>query len=355
MKWLVGLFLIVGLYFVALENLVYVNSSIHKNSSLWADVSLKKNAQLKQLLQNLQTGTAGPWLGETAPVLMWHEKERYFASEPLELLEHAELWYREIPYLFPFLSTEEIKMETVDLGRESKVLYKSQSPAQLVSRLYERQGLQKGLAGFELRYDPDRKLERPAPLLWRFSFSSVFASIQKDDPNHLYVPIEFWYHVANNFTGVFFGNHAGDWESFIIIFEVRQENSGLLIKPRYYYTSAHHGGSWHCAKDMTFENGRPLLYSALGTHATFTRPGTHWIGLYPDETGSSKPWETWKFLRPFVKEPYYGFSGSWGHTFLSHSMSGPIMPGPEFKYIPGTSEERDRTDWKEMISRCGEN
>ncbi|KAF5384561.1 hypothetical protein D9757_006429 [Collybiopsis confluens] len=69
--------------------------------------------------------------------------------------------------------------------------------------------------------------------------------------------------------GMHFGNHIGDWEHNMIRF-----NDG---KPIGMYYSQHSDGQafvWDDSK-LSKENGRPIVYSALGSHANYASPGNH--------------------------------------------------------------------------------
>ncbi|KAK1450195.1 hypothetical protein CMEL01_07531 [Colletotrichum melonis] len=67
--------------------------------------------------------------------------------------------------------------------------------------------------------------------------------------------------------GMHFGDHVGDWEHNMIRF-----HDG---KPTGIYYSQHSSGSaykWD-DKDLSVEDGRPIVYSAWGSHANWASPG----------------------------------------------------------------------------------
>ncbi|KAF4777727.1 hypothetical protein HER10_EVM0006482 [Colletotrichum scovillei] len=69
--------------------------------------------------------------------------------------------------------------------------------------------------------------------------------------------------------GMHFGDHVGDWEHNMIRF-----HDG---KPTGIYYSQHSSGSAYKWDDkaLSVENGRPIVYSAWGSHANWASPGDH--------------------------------------------------------------------------------
>ncbi|MCP4746635.1 MAG: Vps62-related protein [Desulfobacteraceae bacterium] len=64
-----------------------------------------------------------------------------------------------------------------------------------------------------------------------------------------------------------YGNHVGDWESVTVRF------SGDT--PIYAYLSAHGDRPQYNWSDLEFDGDRPVVYSALGSHAIYKEAGTH--------------------------------------------------------------------------------
>lgn len=83
----------------------------------------------------------------------------------------------------------------------------------------------------------------------------------------------FWfffysYNLGQTVLGVRFGNHVGDWEHCMVRFE-----NGV---PRGMYFSEHEGGqayAWEAVEKSS--DGRPIIYSAVGSHAMYPLPGPH--------------------------------------------------------------------------------
>ena len=83
----------------------------------------------------------------------------------------------------------------------------------------------------------------------------------------------FWfffysYNLGQTVLGVRFGNHVGDWEHCMVRFQ-----DGV---PRGIYFSEHEGGqayAWQAVEKSS--DGRPIIYSAVGSHAMYPMPSDH--------------------------------------------------------------------------------
>ncbi|CAD6499840.1 BgTH12-03946 [Blumeria graminis f. sp. triticale] len=105
----------------------------------------------------------------------------------------------------------------------------------------------------------------------------------------------FWfYFYSYNFgTTVFnirFGNHIGDWEHSLIRFQ-----DGV---PKAVFFSAHSGGlayAWKAVEKAKGREKRPILYSAVGSHAMYPTAGRHPyilpFGLLADLTDRGPLWD----------------------------------------------------------------
>ncbi|KAK4185265.1 hypothetical protein QBC35DRAFT_504119 [Podospora australis] len=88
----------------------------------------------------------------------------------------------------------------------------------------------------------------------------------------------FWfffysYNLGQTVLKIRFGNHVGDWEHCMIRFQ-----DGI---PRAMFLSEHAGGkayTWHAMEKREQKDGkppRPVIYSAVGSHAMYADPGLH--------------------------------------------------------------------------------
>ena len=357
MKIILGACLILALAFSVSHHFIFTDSRIFKNDKIWSEITASKSSELQTLANSLDQGEPQVWMADNAPILWWHPKEKYKATDPQELLPTIEIWYREVSKIFPFIDKEFVNLGPFKPEDLKTLHHQGYSPSDDITRLFENGGVNEGLSGFELRYDTEKIMNKPSPLLWRLSHHPMFKNIQSSDPNELIIPIEFWYHFNFNDTGILIGNHDGDWESVLFVFKVSVKGNETKAAPIYIVTSAHGGSTWHCTKDVGRTDGRFDLYSAVGTHATYTDIGNHWRFLvYPDQSARGEPWDTWKVMRPIVKENFYGYSGSWGRTSFVHFQNAPLPPGPHFKYLPADDNlERSIRSFQKTESECREN
>ncbi|TVY62275.1 putative vacuolar protein sorting-associated protein TDA6 [Lachnellula suecica] len=107
----------------------------------------------------------------------------------------------------------------------------------------------------------------------------------------------FWfyfysYNLGTTVLNIRFGNHIGDWEHSLIRFK-----DGV---PKAVFFSAHSGGlaySYNAVEKSKRKatRGRPVLYSAIGSHAMYATPGKHPyvlpFGLLADVTDRGPLWD----------------------------------------------------------------
>ena len=82
----------------------------------------------------------------------------------------------------------------------------------------------------------------------------------------------FWfffysYNLGQTVLGIRFGNHIGDWEHCMVRFE-----NGV---PRGIFFSEHEGGQAYAWDAVEKRGERPVIYSAVGSHAMYPTPGEH--------------------------------------------------------------------------------
>ncbi|KAK3709670.1 Vacuolar protein sorting-associated protein 62 [Vermiconidia calcicola] len=180
---------------------------------------------------------------------------------------------------------------------------------------------------------------------------------------------------AQKVVNIQFGNHIGDWEHTLIRFR-----NG---KPQYISLSEHHFGAayaWDAIeKYLPSDDGamvgswsnetvtklakRPVVYSALGSHAMYATPGHHpyilpWDLLH-DDTDRGPLWDPTlnlhsysydlQTIRASTRNPssptgWFNFAGRWGDKYFKlsdprqyrfagqyHYMNGPY--GPKAKFL----------------------
>ncbi|MCC6781353.1 MAG: Vps62-related protein [Planctomycetes bacterium] len=129
--------------------------------------------------------------------------------------------------------------------------------------------------------------------------------------------IQYWWFCGFNDSFATF-NHQGDWEHVT----VRVENRAIVSV----YFASHEGGS-HVALNagLRFVNGRPLVYMAKGSHASYPTTGTWMAGV--DVTSDLGPqWDTSRLLRPLATQPWRNYAGAWGEVGSISTTTGPLGP-----------------------------
>ncbi|POS87680.1 hypothetical protein EPUL_002630 [Erysiphe pulchra] len=129
----------------------------------------------------------------------------------------------------------------------------------------------------------------------------------------------FYFYSYNLGTTVFnirFGNHVGDWEHSLIRFK-----NGV---PQAVFFSAHSGGlayDWNAVEKGRGKGreGRPILYSAVGSHAMYATPGRHPyilpFGLLADVTDKGPLWD-----------PAHNYLAYHYNTSITHDIDARHLP-----------------------------
>ncbi|KAL8798748.1 MAG: hypothetical protein Q9223_007772 [Gallowayella weberi] len=172
----------------------------------------------------------------------------------------------------------------------------------------------------------------------------------------------FWfffysYNLGNLVFNIRFGNHVGDWEHCLVRFE-----DG---KPKHVFVSEHYFGQAYTYDAVEKLGKRPIIYSAVGTHAMYVTPGVHPyilpLGLLHDQTDRGPLWDPALNLlsytynhtsdillssnsTPDAPTEWFFYNGHWGDRLYPlddsrqyefagqyHYVSGPL--GPRFKHL----------------------
>ena len=190
----------------------------------------------------------------------------------------------------------------------------------------------------------------------------------------------FFFYSFNQGQKVFnirFGNHVGDWEHTLVRFK-----DG---KPQYVALSEHDFGgayAWDALEKYlpnpdgsgtmigTWSNAtaaklarRPVVYSAVGSHAMYPTPGLHpyilpW-GMLHDQTDRGPLWDpslnarsyTWdgstKTLRSSTRNPkapveWFHYSGRWGDKYYPLSDPRQYRFAGQYHYVNGPTGPRSK-------------
>lgn len=147
--------------------------------------------------------------------------------------------------------------------------------------------------------------------------------------------VQYWFFYPFNSTTANF-DHEGDWEHVTVVADA----AGGLVRARY---AAHSGGTTHAASALELDDAtsRPVGYVALGSHATYNKPGE-----YPTEVpgfiftdradGQGPTFDTAVGLvnvgergAPLNGQTWIEYGGRWGEIGQLSDTSGP--PTPSFQ------------------------
>lgn len=163
-----------------------------------------------------------------------------------------------------------------------------------------------------------------------------------DDTFEDFVVVQYWLFYVFNDGG---NNHEGDWEGIQLIFDGSLADIVSGATPRWLYY-AHHGGGtmWSdCGSEWT---GRPDVYVALGSHASFRKAGEYetevpLLGDLFDDDANGKG----KVLRPedyevrlLGDQSWLAWLGNWGALGIHPDVSGPTGPSTKTRWTKATAD-----------------
>lgn len=144
--------------------------------------------------------------------------------------------------------------------------------------------------------------------------------------------VTFWFFYGfNDAPGLGFFNHEGDWERISI--QLGGDNRAKNVVFFEHDSSCVLPWSGPDPKHpaVTKYRGHPEVYVAIGTHATYPRPGEWPLvsslpGFPKDHASASGPvWRTYQHETD-VHGPWYGYGGAWGGVGVSSKSTGPLGP-----------------------------
>ncbi|KUJ06512.1 uncharacterized protein LY89DRAFT_410526 [Mollisia scopiformis] len=155
----------------------------------------------------------------------------------------------------------------------------------------------------------------------------------------------FWfyfysYNLGTTVLGIRFGNHVGDWEHSLIRFQNGE--------PKAVFFSAHSGGLAYAHKAVEKgkgkgREGRPVLYSAVGSHAMYAQPGKHPyvlpFGMLADVTDKGPLWD------PALNYLAYHFNTSITHGADAKAITNPSIATMQETLQPAASNPNAPLGW----------
>ena len=165
-----------------------------------------------------------------------------------------------------------------------------------------------------------------SPSEWR-----MYGHVKKSSTVARGYDVQFWFFYAYDFAAYGF-NHEGDWEHIT----VSTTASGELVSVWY---AEHNYGTRYTKSDLSWNGTHPIVYSAIGTHASYPRAGD-WPTHYPtftDRTKAGGPaWQGWKNIvnvgekaHPMEGQTFIQYGGRWGEIGALGGTSGPMTPSAQ--------------------------
>ncbi|HEU4407151.1 MAG TPA: Vps62-related protein [Polyangiaceae bacterium] len=168
------------------------------------------------------------------------------------------------------------------------------------------------------------------PADWR-----AYAHVKKSQTIAGGYDVQYWFFYPFNSTIANF-DHEADWEHITVVADA----SEAIAQARY---AAHSGGTTHPASALELVPGtsRPVGYVALGSHATYNKPGEYLTEapdfVFTDQADGEGPeFDTSVGLvnvgergKPLNGQAWVNYGGRWGEIGEFSNTSGP--PGPAFQ------------------------
>ncbi|KAK7431716.1 Vacuolar protein sorting-associated protein 62 [Neonectria magnoliae] len=153
----------------------------------------------------------------------------------------------------------------------------------------------------------------------------------------------FWfffysYNLGQTVFNIRFGNHVGDWEHCMVRFE-----NGV---PRGIFFSEHEGGQAFAFDAVEKRDERPVIYSAVGSHAMYAMPNNHAyilpFSLLKDETDKGPLWD------PALNNYAYHYDYTKEYSEDTDELQEPQS------LIPAASNPHAPTSWFHFRGRWGD-
>jgi hypothetical protein len=150
----------------------------------------------------------------------------------------------------------------------------------------------------------------------------IYGFVARDDDELKYLQYWFFYLFNNkNFLG--FGLHEGDWEMVQIKLKANDQPGSMAF-------AQHTHGQRSAWGVVEKRNGRPVVYVARGSQASFARPGRHDAPVI-DDVADGKGREVSPTLEVLTdgSPAWVPWSGRWGSTKARHKLESNSPRGPK--------------------------
>ncbi|WP_163504802.1 hypothetical protein [Fodinicola acaciae] len=141
--------------------------------------------------------------------------------------------------------------------------------------------------------------------------------------------ITYWFFYAYD-DGPLVQNHEGDWERI----SIRLDADDRPVTVAYFQ----HGGYCLLSYASAPKTGGHLrVFSASGTHASYSTPGDHPTSVpgFTDHTSQGEAWPAYdRPLHDVRTMPWFGFGGAWGEVGEAEFTTGPRGPSAFKNPVP---------------------
>lgn len=210
--------------------------------------------------------------------------------------------------------------------------------------------------GFYLDLDDEQRSTVAGKLTGRTVSAPVYVTRREGRRNgEPVLRITYWMlFVFNRFPGPVAATadtaHEGDWERTSVLLRRVGDNRYVPLEirlndedARARYDDVIRNVPWRKARRVASSKGgqrtHPFLYSSLGTHTLYPKPGTR--SSLPKHTGAPiklfdetrdchecVEWSTWRDVRGAREQSWYGFGGGWGDALGARVSAGGLSPSP---------------------------
>lgn len=271
-----------------------------------------------------------------APLVRLHPRERFFPTSPHDFLEHSRLVF------FRAAGAPELVADAPDAARLGGGSYRSAgfTTGELTRPYHNRPDrAQLGAAeGFALDLVDSSRCHGGA--------GGVGCAFAQAPVYYQYTPrryITYWlfyaYSAPMGFNGTpsFRFGHEGDWERVVVLLDGREQPLDVAY---YQHEGPPQIVPWSTVSAPVAGSRRPVVFAALGTHASYPGPGSKDVTLgdlrlgsqnigpsatFQESRAAGAEWETWLDLRD-VRAAWFGYGGAWGNRGRFPFTTGPLGP-----------------------------
>lgn len=272
-----------------------------------------------------------------APVVRLHRDEQFFPANVhwylsrVRMRQHRSvLRCRRVLLLLPFCSPIAPDVQLLDLGQVT--------PGSLIAQQSrgQRSGVGRRKTDFFLEIWGSDALQRETQR-GALDQAVVYAHLRPAPGGSPNYDIQYWFFYPFNgsiarFPPLYQPQHEGDWEHVTV-----RVTPDFLAIDSVFFASHKDNQGWRPAADVIFDGTHPRVYSALHSHASYARAGTHARRNLPDDhtTEDGPVWEAWQRVvivgepeRPTPGNEWLRYNGRWGQLGVAVIGGLTVTDGP---------------------------